>query len=73
MDFLSFEKDTYKYNMFYDEVYISCFKTTEETFFIEYNHKLSENDIRLIEKLENKINNSFATDTENRMITDIVF
>lgn len=55
-DFNNFEKNVAKYNMKYDEVYISCLKTKEGTFFVEHNHKLSESDISLIEKLENEIN-----------------
>ena len=42
--------------MLYDEAYISCLKTQGETFFIEHNNKLNENDISLIEKLENEFN-----------------
>ncbi|MGU8832373.1 teicoplanin resistance protein VanZ, partial [Clostridium perfringens] len=55
-DFQSFKENTIKYNMLYDEAYISCLKTQGETFFIEHNNKLNENDISLIEKLENEFN-----------------
>ncbi|NGT50503.1 teicoplanin resistance protein VanZ [Clostridium perfringens] len=55
-NFQRFKENTIKYNMVYDEAYISCLKTQGETFFIEHNNKLNENDISLIEKLENEFN-----------------
>lgn len=55
-DFKCFEENTIKYNMLYDEAYISCLKTRGETFFIEHNNELSEKEISLIEQLENELN-----------------
>lgn len=45
MDFRNFEKNVLKYNMQYDEAYISCLKAKGETYFIEHNNKLNEKEI----------------------------
>ena len=55
-DFWEYEKNNKKYNMPYDEVYISCLKTSEGTFFIEHNYKLDNDNISLIKQLENELN-----------------
>ena len=47
-DFQNFEKNTKKYNIKYDKAYISVFKFLDETFFIEHNELLSEDEINSI-------------------------
>lgn len=60
IEFKNFEENPQKYNLKYDEAFISVFKykidDNEETFFVEHNELLSEDDIKTISELS--INNS---------------
>ena len=60
MEFENFEENPQKYNLNYDEAFISVFKykldDNEETFFVEHNELLSEEDIKIISELS--INNN---------------
>ena len=55
MEFKKFEENPQKYNLNYDESFISVFKykldDNDETFFVEHNELLSEDDIKIISEL----------------------
>ncbi|EHI98787.1 hypothetical protein CDLVIII_2124 [Clostridium sp. DL-VIII] len=51
-DFKRFSESTKKFNLAYDEVYISCVKINDETYFIEHNDLISNEEKEKIQKLE---------------------
>lgn len=51
-DFNKFESSKTSFNQTYDEAYISCIKLYGESYFIEHNEKLNDNEIKELEILK---------------------